>query len=265
MATFKLWLCCFSSQEPESTPAPASSSQDLSLMLQPACPPPSAPQPILTLEVLESPILPRNCHIEVNSSGLEFGRRGVKDGCAYFGSALMRTKSPGNDYVWPSEEEGLGAQHFAIKFDKAGQYYLLRDMGEGNGTFLRVRNWRAISSKSVISFENSHTLVEILSENRLQVDFIEGPLSSSTFIFSPKDRCIYIGRMADCRISIPESQSRYAATFKHTVQGWVVGDGDGNTGSVCGVWVFVDCGLRLVDQGEFKAGQTRFRVRVRVQ
>lgn len=263
MAKFKLWLCCFSSQEQEPTPIPGNSSQDLSLILQPACPLPSVPQPTLTLEVIESPIIPRNSQIDITSKGLEFGRRGVKDGCAYFGSALMRTKSPGNDYVWPSPEEGLGGQHFAIRFDKAIQHFLLRDMGEGNGTFLRVQNWRVVTSKSVISFENSHTLVEILGENRLQVAFLEGPLASSSFIFSPKDRCVFIGRMTDCRIHIPESQSRYAITFKHTAEGWVVGDGDGNKGSVCGVWIFVDCGVRLVDQGEFKAGQTRFRVRVR--
>lgn len=262
MAKFKLFFCCLSPQEPEPIHTPASSFPDLSFATPPT--PTPTPQPSLTLQVIESPILPLNSCIEVTSSGLEFGRRGVKDGCAYFGSAIMRTKSPGNDYVWPNTEEGLGGQHFAIRFDPSARQFLLKDMGEGNGTFLRVQNWSLIPTKSIISFENSHTLVEILSENRLKVHFIEGPLANECFVFSPKDRCIFLGRMADCRIYLAESQSRYCAAFKHTRLGWEVGDGDGSRGSLCGVWIFVESEQKLRDTCEFKAGQTRFRVEVRL-
>lgn len=258
MSSFKLWLCCFSSSETESGHRSVNS-QDLSSSIPPSSSLLSRqPLPSLTLEVIESPLLQVGSNIEVMSTGLTCGRRGVKDGCTYFGAALMRTKSPGNDFVWPSAEEGLGGQHFAIRFEKG--HFLLQDMGEGNGTFLRIRQWTPLPTKAVISFEDSHTLCEVLGGSRLKITFVEGPLAEKSFDFSAQDRCIFIGRMTDCRIHIAESHSRYSAVLKHTAAGWMVSDGDGRKASAFGVWLFVDSGVRVTDKCEFKAGQTRFQV-----
>lgn len=45
-----------------------------------------------------------------------------------------------NDYEFPKETTELGKHHFKISYEKKINEYLLKDLGDGNGTFYKIKD-----------------------------------------------------------------------------------------------------------------------------
>lgn len=112
-------------------------------------------------------------------SGLKTGKRVVKDGCVYAGSIEKHGELLINDILLPKEEKGIGKRHFMIQYNKGPHYldktrYFIKDMGEGLGTFIRIKSPVKFSSSFIFSFGDSHMITKI-ENSFLTLKFIEGP------------------------------------------------------------------------------------------
>lgn len=56
----------------------------------------------------------------------------------------------------------------------AMNYYLLKDLGEGSGTFVKIEKPLLLKNNSIISYGVSHMGVKI-SNRSLTLTFLEGP------------------------------------------------------------------------------------------
>lgn len=85
-----------------------------------------------------------------------------------------------NDIVLPDEEEqaGIGKRHFIIKYSPDYTNYYVRDLGDGNGTFVRIDTPLLLKHGFIISFGESHMVVSIFNEDeesKIQLKFLDGP------------------------------------------------------------------------------------------
>ena len=156
---------------------------------------------------------------EIYPHGLKCSKRNVKDGCVYAGSMEKHGRLIVNDIILSEKEKGIGKRHFMINYNKGRKHidrgiYYLKDMGEGMGTFIRIDKPIKLKSSYIISFGDSHMVVQI-SNNVLSIRFIEGPKVdlkrySICSSFSPEESPIKLGRMIDCHIRFEDtSLSRY--------------------------------------------------------
>ena len=118
------------------------------------------------------------------------------------------TEEPYNDIVLKQEENSseIGKRHFLIKYSKETTGYYLRDLGDGNGTFVRLDSSLVLKTGYIVSFGESHMYVQISSEyenqdkNELELRFLDGPKIDQSFTFNEDNKTIKIGRMNDCDI-----------------------------------------------------------------
>ena len=54
------------------------------------------------------------------------------------------------------EEKGFGKRHFQIKYDLTRKTYLLKDMEDGTGTFIKIAPKWTLKNNSIISFGDIH-------------------------------------------------------------------------------------------------------------
>ncbi len=140
------------------------------------------------------------------------------DGCVYLGHAV------GNDIVVPAEEQGVGARHLVIKYSVEAKSYYIKDLGEGTGTFVKIEAPLEVKHGYIISFGDSHLVVNLRLKGRIQLRFLDGPKTDQTLYpivfgrtagstFSTTNGAIKIGRMSDCDIKFEDSGlSRYQCT-----------------------------------------------------
>ena len=97
--------------------------------------------------------------------------------------------------------------------------YFIRDLGHGTGTFIRLDQALLLKHDYIISFGDSHMVVSIhfashndstASGSRIELRFLDGPMTDEVFKFSEDEGVIRIGRMSDCQIKFERhSVSRY--------------------------------------------------------
>ena len=217
----------------------------------------------LHLTIVEAESLPVGHSYEIEPEGLKGSKCFRRDGRTYAGYDETT-----NDILLPSNEFGIGSTHFVIEFNSVTNQYLIKDEGDGTGTFVKLTRPLPLQSYYILSFGSTHMTV-ILSQqddqSRLTVKFIEGPKAGQSYLFGPSDKTIKIGRMQDCSIKFDDnSLSRYQCTIRFTDDlGWTVSDGDGVKGSTNGTWLFLDDYFQIESGMVFKAGMTLFQVRGR--
>ena len=116
---------------------------------------------------------------EIFPSGLKNSRRTAKDYCVYAGSQGKVDGVWANDIVLPEQDKGVGQTHFMIKYSREGEHgeqgtYLIKDLGEGMGTFIRLSSPLRLQSNFIISFGDSHLVVKV-EKKTLLLNFIDGP------------------------------------------------------------------------------------------
>ena len=83
----------------------------------------------------------------------------------------------------------LEKRHFLIKYNKETKGYYLRDLGDGNGTFVRLDTSLQLKTGYIISFGDSHMFIQITDDfnesfSKLEIKFLDGPKTDQSFSFS---------------------------------------------------------------------------------
>jgi hypothetical protein len=147
--------------------------------------------PLLKLEVIEGPNV--GIYYQINACGLiGLEGRGRKDGCVLVGSQEYANNidEPYNDIVFdPNDNFKIGKRHFLIKYNMETTGYYLRDLGDGNGTFVRLDNPLFLKTGYIISFGDSHMFIQISEDSadetsKLEIKFLDGPKTDQTYSFS---------------------------------------------------------------------------------
>ena len=96
----------------------------------------------------------------INAQGLEGSLRNKNDGCTIIGSGEAgQNGEPINDFVIPQDELGIGKRHLIIKYNMDNGDYYMRDLGDGSGTFVRLDIPLVLKHGFIISFGDSHMIV----------------------------------------------------------------------------------------------------------
>lgn len=89
----------------------------------------------------------------------------------------------------PEENADIGKRHFLIKYSTETKGYYLRDLGDGNGTFVRLDSQLPLKTGYIISFGDSHMFIQISDDfqagiSKIEIKFLDGPKTDQTFEFS---------------------------------------------------------------------------------
>ena len=133
----------------------------------------------LTLIILDTVHMIVGAEYEITPQGLKSSKRSIRDGCVYAGSVEKQGRVFINDIILPEREKGVGKRHFMIQHNKGEFYiekgsYLIKDMGEGMGTFIRIDKPVLLKTSYIISYGDSHMIIQI-DDSMLTLRFIEGP------------------------------------------------------------------------------------------
>jgi pSer/pThr/pTyr-binding forkhead associated (FHA) protein len=215
----------------------------------------------LQLTVIEAEGLEVGSAFLIDPDGLRTSNRCIRDGRTYAGY-----DEHSNDILLPRNEFGIGRIHFVVEFNSMSCQYLIKDEGDGTGTFVKLSRPLVLQSYYILSFGSTHMTVVMSrkgKEEKLTVKFIEGPKAGQSFVFGEGEDQIKIGRMPDCAVKFDDtSLSRYQCTINYKQKvGWVISDGDGSKPSTNGTWLFLDDYFPIETDMVLKAGMTLFRVR----
>jgi pSer/pThr/pTyr-binding forkhead associated (FHA) protein len=223
-----------------------------------------AEAPRLTIQVVESAVFDVGKRLAITPLGVEGATRRRVDGHIFVGSVGEEAGKIVNDLVLP-QEDGIGRRHFVIRYNPTAKKYFVKDLGDGSGTFVRIKTSLVLKQGYIISFSDSHLLVQLddLDPAKLGLSFGEGPKASQVFNFTAADSPVRVGRMVDCCIRFDEtSLSRYQCSMSFIDNCWRLEDGDGRRGSTNGTWLFMDEFYEMYDGMAFKAGQSLFEVKL---
>ena len=135
--------------------------------------------PQVMLEVLESPTISKGTQYLINAAGYINSCRNAHDGCVYMGTSEHSdiTKECPNDIVVSSDELGMGGIHLLIQFKPEKKAYFMRDCGQGTGTFAKIEQSLALKQGYIISYGDSHMYVNLETQEKIQLKFLDGPKS----------------------------------------------------------------------------------------
>ena len=101
----------------------------------------------------------------INAQGLKGGKRGKLDGCCVIGSRGKHSSGlPLNDYEI-CEDNSAEDRRF-MKINYVDKKYFLRDLGDGNGTFVKIDKPMTLKNGYIISFGDSHMSVNFYQERQ---------------------------------------------------------------------------------------------------
>lgn len=190
--------------------------------------------PKLILEVRDSPSGQVGKTFQLTPAGVKESTR-IADGKMMIGSDKRVC-----DIVLEGDEE-VGEMHCVIEFQAQKRAYYLKDLGDGNGTFIKIEDNQAIATGDIVHFGDSHARVmvqEQASGSSLTLQFYEGPLAEQECSFRQSQQPVSIGRMKTCTLSIDDLKLSISHCFlTHDVlSGWMISDGDGSKRSANGTW-----------------------------
>lgn len=206
----------------------------------------------LRIKVQNSNVIPKGTIIDITPLGLTFTKRKIQDGVVYF--ANKRKTFPKRDvtadFVIPTiTVPETREPHFLIYFSLDTEKFVLRDLGVGNGTFIKVEETYSIADNSLINVGDSYILMMILKKNSkdslpsLCMKIYSGTRIGELMYFYAQEcyvREVYIGRGKDCQVQIDDTMisNHQATVFFSSQKGWMLVDGDLSTQrpSTNGTW-----------------------------
>lgn len=213
----------------------------------------------LLLQVQDSPAFPLGKTFILTRTGLRHSTRRMNDG-----RTIIGTEPTTCDILLNADDPEVGKMHCVIEFYAANECFTVKDLGEGNGTFMKIMDSQTLHNGDVLSFGASHAGVQIQSQgsaSTLTLRFFEGPRANEILSFGSNDEYVKIGRVPDCTIVIDDNNlSRYQCMIQHQRgKGWVIIDGDGGRTSANGTWLYLDRDFRITDGMLIKVGKTLFK------
>jgi FHA domain len=137
------------------------------------------PELKLTLTILDTLSMTKGKVYEIYPYGLKSSKRNTKDGCVYAGSLCKEDSRYVNDIILSDQEKGIGKKHFLIQYlnnkiiSEKGTF-MIKDLGDGMGTFVRLQRPLKVQNNYIISFGDSHIIAKV-NGVKLTVKFIDGP------------------------------------------------------------------------------------------
>ena len=132
----------------------------------------------LTLVIVESEKMQTGKTYIITPVGLLNSERTYAgDGCVYAGSLYYEEQKIVNDIILPQTEKGVGKRHFIIQYQQKEERYMIKDLGDGMGTFIRLTHPLQLQNNFIVSFGDSHMIVVIENSfpSKLVLRFIDGP------------------------------------------------------------------------------------------
>ena len=185
----------------------------------------------LLLEVRDSPSVQAGKVFQITPTGMVASPRQVVDGKTIIG---------GDDNecdIVLSRDADIGKMHCVIEYNAKNRAFYVKDLGDGNGTFIRVEGSRELRNGNVVNFGDSHARV-MISDSTLSLQFYEGPLTDQEVTFLASQQPIGIGRTKDCLLRIDDSKLSINHCFlTYSLEtSWVIRDGNGSKHSANGTW-----------------------------
>jgi hypothetical protein len=186
----------------------------------------------LRLKVKNSPSLAKDLVININYQGY---MDSFTPGVVYFGGKRKVKKGGVRccDFVIPNEEKCYG-QMFVIYFSEDCEEYYLRDLGVGQGVYLKLDYSFKLTSDILVNIGETHLFFKIAFGNSSYPNLMLTVFTASevkTYCFYAQEQHISpvrIGRADDCEICIKDMLlSKYQASilYSHS-QGWMLIDGN---------------------------------------
>lgn len=221
---------------------------------------------ILQITIVNSQTLPTGTKLKINPRGMLTGSlRNANDGITYFGYVDPEGDTETTvDYVLPpkyipndkggdenNKTEKYSGRYFQISYNSGLKEYYLRDLGNGLGTFVKIKTQMILKDNSLINIGDSYLVVNFDPPLEKTEGNEEGTIESryqgigrklivnlydekrdnqkKTYSFIPGSKIIRIGRkkhgneieLEDSLVSKVNSNISY-----HEKEGWVIKDGN---------------------------------------
>lgn len=117
---------------------------------------------ILELEVINSSCFEPGKKIEINSSGLiNDSLRNKKDNITYFGfseniNLTNKSENDSLDFIIPLKHSEKSGRFFKIEYFPKINEYIIKDLGKGLGTFVKIQDYMYIRDNSMINIGDSY-------------------------------------------------------------------------------------------------------------
>ena len=79
-------------------------------------------------------------------------------------SRHLQNRGQKNDVILKNDE-AIGRCHFRVRFDPTKNKFLIKDMGDGSGTFIRIEEPTVLQSGTVICVGESQIIVGLIFDN----------------------------------------------------------------------------------------------------
>ena len=122
--------------------------------------------PKLRIQIIESTGVSVGTVLNIGPTGLENSKRNKSDYKTFIGAVLSENDEILNDFVIEESSKGMGKRHLVIKYNPTRQKYLITDLGDGSGTFVRIDSALVLKDGYIISFGNSHMTIHYNSTSK---------------------------------------------------------------------------------------------------
>lgn len=140
----------------------------------------------MMLEIIDGPLeVVKNKYL-INSEGFINSKKPIQ-----FGRVRVGNNENDCDILIPSTEDSDKA-NFIIEFDKKKSKYFIEIIG--SSSFLKIIKPLSLKQNMIIHFTDFNMLVQSLSNNLIELKFIEGPNSNQSYSFTDSQCPIKIGR-----------------------------------------------------------------------
>ena len=272
--------------------------------------------PVLQLKIMNSnTCFKKGTKLIITCQGLKNGLNNRKDGYAYFGyypynmsipldddnnkmidCNLASKNSYNNENLHDDSVNNLG-RHFVIEYHIETKRYIIKDLGIGYGTFVRINSIHTLKDNQLINIGQIFILVYITEkgenfitntineskinntqinnnntnnnsinskDNQLKLKIYGVNNNGDTFYFMPQKRNITIGRyeLADIQLNDKLLSQIHCMINYSENEGWKLIDGQQYKPSTNGTWIYINAQYEIYDKMIFKTNQTIFQANI---
>ena len=245
--------------------------------------------------------------LTINCFGLENGNNNRNDGFVYFGYIPHNMSipldednnnvidfnldmAPSAEVNQVSENESTNnvGRHFLIEYLLDKNKFIIKDMGIGYGTFVRLNYIHTLKDNQLINIGQIYIVVNIGEKaeennnshfnsysqnnnsiasskvNQLKLRVYGVNHNGDTFYFMPQNHNISIGRyeLADVKLNDKLLSQIHCVINYSEKEGWKLMDGQRNKPSTNGTWIYINEEYEIYDKMIFKTNQTIFQASI---
>jgi len=180
-------------------------------------------------------------------------------------------------------DENNKGRHFLIEYSLEKNIYIIKDLGVGYGTFVRLDYTLNLKDNMLINIGQIYVLIHISNffeyndsqnnnsnnnnslnsqkPNQLKLIIYGINYNEETFYYKPINNNITIGRYQLANIHLNDKLlSQIHCTINYSEkEGWLLTDGQINKPSTNGTWLYINDEYNIYDKMIFKTGQIMFQ------